>query len=380
MLDCLKLNSDSLFLVPMAVATNDSYYQLLGVPEAASFEEIRQSYHEVCRRFHPDKQAAGGRLNPEQLEYWSAIQTAWKCLSNESRRMIYDIKRSGRPLSLEDKTKIQRLQRDQATRDIANMQIQYQQIVEREKQKNGILVMRALFGDLRPLGDARDSKRAGDKENSSPGDQTEEDSPTAREAEAVSSDLEKEFGIVGPVIDVTVPIQCSVDNHRVILASGIGKSDLPGFYNPTVFHHSSSSECPSSPSAARGAHPSSLYVLYKFKGVTHEVNVSETDALWLPLRSHAITEDKPLTGPAPPIAPPSPAHSIKGSVRVAVPPTPMGMDQSRAQLAKKSDGEKVLFFFTSSSTAWIAAFSMAGIAGLLGFYFLRRSSAGASRR
>jgi len=354
----------------MALASNDNYYQLLGVEESSSFEEIRQSYHEVCRRFHPDKQAAGGRLTPEQLEYWSAIQTAWKCLSNESRRMIYDIKRSGRPLSVEDKAKIQKLQRDQAARDIANMQIQYQQSVEREKQKNGILVMRALFGDLRPAGDAPESKRAGDKENSTPTEQVE-DSPTAREAEAVSSDLEKEFGIVGPVIDVTVPIQCSVDNHRVILASGIGKSDLPGFYNPTVFHHSSSSDLPASPSS-RPCHPCSLYVLYKFKGVTHEVNVSETDALWLPLRSHAINADKPLTGPAPPIAPGSPVNSVRGSVRAAgVPPTPMGMDQGRAQLAKKSEEKK---FFLLTPSGLIAAFSVAGLAGILGFYLFRRSA------
>jgi curved DNA-binding protein CbpA len=354
----------------MALASNDNYYNLLGVEETASFEEIRQSYHEVCRRFHPDKQAAGGRLNPEQLEYWSAIQTAWKCLSSESRRIIYDIKRSGRPLSLEDKARIQKLQRDQASRDIANMQIQYQQTLDREKQKNGILVMRALFGDLRPAGDAPESKRAGDKENSTP---SEEDSPTAREAESVSADLEREFGIVGPVIDVTVPIQCSVDNHRVILASGIGKSDLPGFYNPTVFHHSSSSELPSSPSASRGSHPCSLYVLYKFKGVTHEVNVSETDALWLPLRSHAIGADKPLSGPAPPIAPPSPVNSVKNGPKNMIPPTPMGMDQTRrSQLVTKKDQDRVLFFFSSTTTALITAFSVAGLAGFLGFYLLRR--------
>ena len=361
----------------MALASNDNYYHLLGVEETASFEEIRQSYHEVCRRFHPDKQAAGGRLTPEQLEYWSAIQTAWKCLSNESRRIIYDIKRSGRPLSVEDKARIQKLQRDQAARDIANMQIQYQQTLEREKQKNGILVMRALFGDLRPAGEAPESKRSGDKENSTPSaEQTGEDSPTAREAESVSADLEKEFGIVGPVIDVTVPIQCSVDNHRVILASGIGKSDLPGFYNPTAFHYSSSSECPSSPSASRGSHPCSLYVLYKFKGVTHEVNVSETDALWLPLRSHAVGAEKPLTGPAPPIAPPSPVNSVRnGGPKVMVPPTPMGMDQTRRSqlVSSKKDQERVLFFFSSTTSAIIAAFSMAGIAGFLGFYLIRRN-------
>lgn len=346
----------------MALASNDNYYQLLGVEDGATFEEIRQSYHEVCRRFHPDKQAAGGKLNPDQLEFWSALQTAWKCLSNESRRMIYDIKRSGRPLSQEDKARIQKVQRDQAARDIANMQIQYQQSMEREKQKNGIIVLRALFGDLRLASSAPESKRAGDKENSTPSEQQEDDSPNAREAETVSADIEKEFGVVGPVIDVTVPIQCSVDNHRVILASGIGKSDLPGFYNPTVFHYSSLSSLPASP--ARGETPCSLYVLYKFKGATHEVNVSETDALWLPLRSHAVTAEKPISGPAPPAVPQSPINSVRG-VKLQVPPTPMGMDGTRRQVADRKNG--FLSFFSSSGL--IAAMSLAGIAGV--FFFIR---------
>jgi curved DNA-binding protein CbpA len=353
----------------MALAANDSYYHLLGVSEDASFEEIRQSYHEVCRRFHPDKQAAGGKLTPEQLEFWSALQTAWKCLSNEARRMIYDIRRSGKPLSLEDKAKIQKLQRDQAKRDVANMQIQYQQCLDREKQKNGIIVTRALFGDLRPVHEKEISvMERRDKENHEIIDNSQQDdSPTAKEAEFMSADIEKEFGICGPVIDVTVPIQCSVDNHRVILASGIGKSDLPGFYNPTVFHHSSSSECPSSPSAAKGSQPCSLYVLYKFKGVTHEVNVSETDALWLPLRSHAVGNDKPLAGPSPPKVadPPSPVNSVRAR---AVPPTPMGIDANRHQMLQKSSPGGSVF------SSWIlAAVSVAGIASIVGFWLFKKS-------
>jgi curved DNA-binding protein CbpA len=361
----------------MALTSNDNYYQLLGVPENANFEDIRQSYHEVCRRFHPDKQAAGGRLTPEQLEYWSAIQTAWKCLSNEARRIIYDLRRSGRPLSLEDKARIQKLQRDQAARDIANMQIQYQQILDREKQKNGIIVLRALFGDLHAVSGLSSSTNVEntEKENSTPSD---EDSPTAKEAESMSAEIEKEFGIAGPVIDVTVPIQCSVDNHRVILASGIGKSDLPGFYNPTVFHHSSSSDIPSSPSAARGNTPCSLYVLYKFKGSTHEVNVSETDALWLPLRSHAVTVDRPLTGPAPPVVvdPPSPSNSMRA--RGTIPPTPMGIDSSRKMAFPLN--AKVLFFFSSTTHALVATASIIGIAGIFGFWLIRKGSAPVVRR
>jgi curved DNA-binding protein CbpA len=362
---CLHYSGNSLYLKivlerSMALSTTDNYYQLLGVEEKASFEDIRQAYHDVCRRFHPDKQAAGGKLTPEQLEFWSALQTAWKCLSNEARRMIYDIRREGKALSLEDKARIQKLQRDQAARDIANMQIQYQQSLEREKQKNGIIILRALFGDLRQTSSDKDLS----KENAEPTESSGDMSPNAKQAEDVSQSIEKEFGIQGPVLDVTVPLQCCVDGHRVILAAGIGKSDLPGFYNPTIYHHSSSSDVLASPSAGRSSIPCSLYVLYKFKGATHEVNVSETEALWLPLRSHAVTADKPVTGPAPPKASTTPVGSV---CRAPMPaPTPMGVDSTR--LKKRLDDDPV-----DNTTAIIIGVSaILGLAGIIGFFMFKK--------
>jgi len=354
----------------MALSTTENYYQLLGVDDKASFEDIRQAYHDVCRRFHPDKQAAGGKLTPEQLEFWSALQTAWKCLSNEARRMIYDIRREGKPLSMEDKARIQKLQRDQAARDTANMQIQYQQSLEREKQKNGIIILRALFGDLRPANQEKD----GAKENAEPSSEVPGDmSPNAKQAEDMSQSIEKEFGIQGPVIDVTVPIQCCVDGHRVILAAGIGKSDLPGFYNPTIYHHSSPSDVLASPSAGRSSIPCSLYVLYKFKGATHEVNVSETEALWLPLRSHAVTADKPISGPAPPQAPPTPVGSVCKAPMQA--PTPMGVDTSRLSSKKRLDDDSTsASFLGDNATAIILGISaVLGVAGIVGFLLFRKN-------
>jgi len=351
----------------MALATNENYYQLLGVDEKASFEDIRQAYHDVCRRFHPDKQAAGGKLTPEQLEFWSALQTAWKCLSNDARRMVYDIRREGKPLSVEDKARIQKLQRDQASRDIANMQIQYQQSMEREKQKNGIIILRALFGDLRPATTTNQEPTSGvsslsNAENIDPaatGPQTDANadmSPASKSADDMSASIEKEFGIAGPVIDVTVPIQCCVDGHRVILASGIGKSDLPGFYNPTVFHHSSPADVLASPGSRAGN--CSLYVLYKFKGATHEVNVSETEALWLPLRSHAVTAEKPATGPAPPVAPPTPVGSVcKASVNGG-PSTAKRRDSS-----SHDDGQLV--------TIILGVTAVLGLASVVGYFMFR---------
>lgn len=34
---------------------NRDYFQILGVNEDASFEEIKRNYHEKIRKYHPDK-------------------------------------------------------------------------------------------------------------------------------------------------------------------------------------------------------------------------------------------------------------------------------------------------------------------------------------
>lgn len=55
-----------------------SAYELLGVSEAASVEEIRAAFHERAMRFHPDR---GGKL-----EYFLRIQRSYEILSHEDLR------------------------------------------------------------------------------------------------------------------------------------------------------------------------------------------------------------------------------------------------------------------------------------------------------
>ena len=236
--------------VGQSVASTN-YYHLLGVEPDANQEEIRQAFYDICRRFHPDKKK--GDFGADQLEHWSAMQTAWKCLSNETRRIIYDIRREGREVSIEDCERLLNLQKEQATRDIDNMKLEYQRIYERERRKNGILIQCALYGDLRIR-------------------------PGAKPSDSIHDSL------VGPFVDVSMPLQCAVDSHKLILPGGVAKADLPGFYNPI-------------PLIEEAEKPCALYVEYDFKGIRHEVTVTDTDALWLPLKGHAIKQGMKPKGP-----------------------------------------------------------------------------------
>ena len=218
--------------------TYSDYYSLLGVSSSASLDEVKSAFHDLCRQLHPDKQRDESSNLELEKEKWQAVQTAWRCLSNETRRVVYDIRREGRTVTQDDCTRLLQLQMGQAARDIENMRFQFAKAVEFETRNKGIIILKALFGDL----------------------------------------------LDGQTIDVTVPLQCAVDAHKLILPAGIAKADLPGFYNPIPLLESNTKAC-------------ALYVLYDFKGKRHEITIGENDALWLPLKNHLLPPEAAPNGP-----------------------------------------------------------------------------------
>ncbi|GAB5590113.1 hypothetical protein Unana1_05013 [Umbelopsis nana] len=59
-----------------------SPFQILGISESSSKQQIKQRYYELCKQFHPD--AAGG--NTAQFQ---EINRAYQIVSNKSRREMY---------------------------------------------------------------------------------------------------------------------------------------------------------------------------------------------------------------------------------------------------------------------------------------------------
>jgi Ca-activated chloride channel family protein len=62
-----------------------SYYELLGLPQDATQEEIRRAYRQLVLRLHPDKNA-----NKGETDLFIDIQKAYEYLSNPKKKVDYD--------------------------------------------------------------------------------------------------------------------------------------------------------------------------------------------------------------------------------------------------------------------------------------------------
>src|SRR6478735_2739071 len=69
-----------------------NHYQILGVSEYASAEDIRSAYKTLAKKYHPDKH--GGQLFYE--EHFKKINEAYQTLSDPQKRARYDLQRQYR--------------------------------------------------------------------------------------------------------------------------------------------------------------------------------------------------------------------------------------------------------------------------------------------
>ena len=66
-----------------------THYQVLGVPETASIEEIKKQYRAMARKYHPDVNSG-----QEAARQFSAIAEAYRVLSDSEARRLYDADRA----------------------------------------------------------------------------------------------------------------------------------------------------------------------------------------------------------------------------------------------------------------------------------------------
>lgn len=74
----------------MASMTDKNYYEILGVSETASTDEIRKAFQKKARTLHPDVNKA-----PDAEERFKEVSEAYAVLSDDQKRQRYDAMRSG---------------------------------------------------------------------------------------------------------------------------------------------------------------------------------------------------------------------------------------------------------------------------------------------
>jgi curved DNA-binding protein CbpA len=65
------------------------YYAILGIPEDASFQEIRKSYRKLAKKYHPDRNKSS-----HAEETIKKINEAFEILSDKRKRKQYDLESS----------------------------------------------------------------------------------------------------------------------------------------------------------------------------------------------------------------------------------------------------------------------------------------------
>jgi curved DNA-binding protein CbpA len=70
-----------------------SHYDILGVPQSASVDEIRAGYYRHARRLHPDRLRSGPHadLLPQIEEFFGKVTEAYNTLQDRERRLEYDV-------------------------------------------------------------------------------------------------------------------------------------------------------------------------------------------------------------------------------------------------------------------------------------------------
>jgi molecular chaperone DnaJ len=68
------------------MGTNKDLYQLLGLTEEASEEDIQRAHRKLVREYHPD----ANPNDPQAEERFRAVQQAYEVLSDDKKRREYD--------------------------------------------------------------------------------------------------------------------------------------------------------------------------------------------------------------------------------------------------------------------------------------------------
>ncbi|CAI5742407.1 unnamed protein product [Hyaloperonospora brassicae] len=69
-----------------------SFYEVLSVPTTCSSDDVRRAYHQMARRFHPDKRSTATDAAVTSEQHFLRVQAAYETLRHPELRRQYDAK------------------------------------------------------------------------------------------------------------------------------------------------------------------------------------------------------------------------------------------------------------------------------------------------
>ncbi|CAH8384693.1 unnamed protein product [Eruca vesicaria subsp. sativa] len=75
------------------IKSKKDYYEILGLENTCSVDDVRKAYRKLSLKVHPDKNPA-----PGSEEAFKSVSKAFQCLSNEEARRKYDVSGSDEPI------------------------------------------------------------------------------------------------------------------------------------------------------------------------------------------------------------------------------------------------------------------------------------------
>lgn len=104
--------------------------------------------------------------------------------------------------------------------------------------------------------------------------------------EIVSSDTSGMLKEFPEIIEVTIPIQCLVEDSRLNLFAG-SKSDLAGFFDPVLKLNSPEDDGFASPDK-KSDNNKHLLIRYSYQGNLHQVIIPDEEGIRIPKNTHRI--------------------------------------------------------------------------------------------
>ncbi|CRG93785.1 DnaJ protein, putative [Plasmodium gallinaceum] len=244
------------------------YYEILNVDVNSNVKTIRKSYLLLSKLLSVNK-----KLSSEYEECYYLIQKSYKILTDKFEKFYYDVLNNYIDESMIEEQR-QILEKEANfiyENKINELKDEYYKKLKEEKEKNGLIIEKALFGNL------------------------------SLKDECINNCFNinpiTEDHIQGPFLDLTILLQCRIENSSLLFNDDVSFAYFLGIPKPLI---KISSENKKSYVHILEDTEMHLYIKYKFLNVYHELIVVDRSTFTLPQSAHRVFGNH-ICGPFSPV-------------------------------------------------------------------------------